>query len=390
MAFAKNNQKVSSFPAPLSSPRQTLVPRLCAESSCKLSRLLTVGFLVAFWSAPVTAQADTFAGFLAEWDRPAVIEGSLSKSHALDTVWARSLVWNPATSALAYTESQAMRMAKGRSKAKPEFRYGAVLHNALEGKGFDSNLGMSMCAQKEVIAGQLKSFAEREGLKAINLDLESLPADAGPQFEAFIDTMITTFKGSDVRLSVSLHAQKAESTPFEGARFQRWQEIAKRNIDVVIMAYDHAWSASPPGPIAPLAWVIDVTKHALAVFGEKKLIIALPLYGYEWRGVASGGVDKPGAEQILTWQGEPELAPLLQQKLEGAPHWKKDAGLKAADGTLAWDGPRHALAFDDSTSVLAKWKHLKSIGAKRLAVWRLGGETQEFHKSLRQLSRGRK
>ena len=60
------------------------------------------------------------------------------------------------------------------------------------------------------------------------------------------------------------------------------------------MAYDY--STGEPGPIAPLAWVeqaVEGTKKAVA--DDSKLVLGVPMYGYNWV-VATAGTCPPIAE----------------------------------------------------------------------------------------------
>ena len=56
---------------------------------------------------------------------------------------------------------------------------------------------------------------------------------------------------------------------------------------VILMAYNHHWSTSDPGAIAPYSWVTAVWKCADDP-DMPKMILALPNYGYDWVVNASG------------------------------------------------------------------------------------------------------
>jgi spore germination protein YaaH len=59
------------------------------------------------------------------------------------------------------------------------------------------------------------------------------------------------------------------------------------------MAYDY--STSDPGPIAPIDWVADVVHAAKDLVAPSKLILGVPVYGYDWPAGITGtcpvGVD---------------------------------------------------------------------------------------------------
>ena len=64
------------------------------------------------------------------------------------------------------------------------------------------------------------------------------------------------------------------------------------------MAYDYSVAAGDPGPIAPLAWVEQVIAGTSAASGDpSKLVLGVPLYGYNWP-VATSGACPSTAEGV--------------------------------------------------------------------------------------------
>ena len=249
---------------------------------------------------------------------------------------------------------------------KANFFVGPVLHNSTE-KGFDPNLGLSFFKSTDKVLASLKLLIKQHHWTALNIDFESLPAASAEDFEKFLRKLRAQFKG--LKISVCLHAQVPGSPVYEGAQFQRWNQLKKIDVEFVVMAYDYSWATSKPGAIAPADWVRKVSQYAIKVFGVKKVIIALPLYGYHWS-LAKDGV---------SWLGVPDIFPNLQKKVV-ADGWKQETGVLSIDGSLYRRGNQEVVSFDSEKSFKEKRQMLKKIGVRRFALWRIGAESDFFYK----------
>ena len=64
-----------------------------------------------------------------------------------------------------------------------------------------------------------------------------------------------------------------------------------------VMAYDYSVPSGEPGPIAPLPWVDGVIAGTSAASGDpSKLVLGIPLYGYNWVVAHDRARARPSAE----------------------------------------------------------------------------------------------
>ncbi len=139
------------------------------------------------------------------------------------------------------------------------------------------------------------------------------------------------------------------------------------NVDyAVLMAYDQHYSGGPAGPIADIAWVNDVLNYAESIFAPGKLLLGLPLYGYNWN-VSVGGTAKPMAYGDV----------VTTVFAYGAQIRMVDA---AQSPTFTYDGGNgiHQVWFENSTSLQAKLDLASNKGVAGWAAWRLGQEDPNF------------
>jgi spore germination protein YaaH len=353
--------------------------------SLKFYKISTLFLLFTFSHE---AHAEKFSGWLAEWDSPKTIESTLKNVHNLDTIWMQNLLLAQDAQSVTFTETEAMKALR-KAVRSPMTRIGPVLHNATE-KGFDAQLGMRLLKKPDAVLKRLRELSKKEGWTALNIDLESLDPEAAELFEKFLDNCVATLKGLDVRISVSLHAKTGPHSGFEGNKFQRWDKIAQKPVDAVVMAYDYTWSQSEPGPTAPSHWIENVTTYASSIFKEYRLILALPTYGYHWKKLTST-INATTAKQDkvkdpphskVSWQGTAKLGVELMETIRTDKEWKIRSNTALADGVFYWKGDGEAIAFDTPESLSTKLKMIRKKGIKTpIAFWRLGGDNADFHSS---------
>jgi spore germination protein len=202
----------------------------------------------------------------------------------------------------------------------------------------------------------LVDAAVREEWDGIDLDYEDLPASAGPLFVEFLQALRDDLDEHDLLLSVTVPARTSDDGEASAYDYAAIGAVADQ---VRVMAYDHAWSGSPAGPIAPPDWVRDVVGYAVERVPADKLMLGIGTYGYDW--VGSTGVDLGAAE-----------AAALAERVGAEPRWDDDAA--AMTFTYQRDGQAHSVWYEDAESLAVKQDIAVEAGLRGIAVWRLGGE----------------
>lgn len=117
----------------------------------------------------------------------------------------------------------------------------------------------------------------------IDIDYEVFPANARDDFTAFIEGLADALHAEGRLLSVTVHA-KVDEGVHEGALAQDWPRLIAASDIFRIMTYDYTSRNRPPGPIAPVWWVLDVLAYAHSVTDEMdKVHVGLHFYGYSWQ-----------------------------------------------------------------------------------------------------------
>jgi spore germination protein YaaH len=144
---------------------------------------------------------------------------------------------------------------------------------------------------------QVAPIMERYGFTDLNIDIESvLPASESAQmrFTSFIREVkrnLTSQGGKPKTITID-----ASPTDLIKPRLISLQDIEPYVDFVVLMTYDYHYSGSfVTGPVAPL-WGAGIynefdtetgIEKALAVLPPHKVILGVPLYGYEWETITA-------------------------------------------------------------------------------------------------------
>ncbi|MGY1594786.1 glycosyl hydrolase family 18 protein [Geodermatophilus sp. SYSU D00708] len=204
---------------------------------------------------------------------------------------------------------------------------------------------------------QLVELATRNSWEGIDLDYEALPPTAGPQYTEFLEALRDDLHAQGLRLTVAVPARVGDDDP-NGLAYS-YQLIGRIVDEVRVMAYDHSYSTSEAGPVAPVDWVRDVVDHAVAEVPREKLMLGLPAYGYDW--VGSEGRNLGAADAVA-----------LAQEVGVEPRWDDESA--AWTFTYSADGQQHTVWYEDARSLDRKQEIAAEERLRGVAIWSLGGE----------------
>ncbi len=214
------------------------------------------------------------------------------------------------------------------------------------------------------------------GYDGIDIDYESLPVTDIEVFSAFIRELGTSLHENGKLLSVALHPKTSAQASWNGPGAQDWVAIARHADLLKIMVYDYHWSSFHAGPIAPIDWLRDILDYAYTIPEAKgKIIIGLPLYGYDW------GPD--GTAKALTYNDTIKLMSdqkILNPSRDRVEHSSSVCRYYSHNVEPHFEyqvsGSTHTVYFQDIHAIRERVKVIAEYGelVKGVALWRLGGE----------------
>ena len=235
---------------------------------------------------------------------------------------------------------------------------------------FDPNVAKTLKDpdQRAALEAQLmRFFTTFPAYHGLSLDLENLPDDAMPAYEALISELFAQMHPRKLRLYVNLGVSTQPKD---------LKTVAANADGIVLMNYDEHEVQSDPGPIAGQQWFTANLAKALQSVPREKLICAIGSYGYDW---AESMPSKPHERHF-----EPKV--VNTDVLSVADAWQR-ASDADADIDLDYDSlnahyeymdedahQRHIVWFLDATTVLDEMRGARALGIQTFALWRLGSE----------------
>ncbi len=197
------------------------------------------------------------------------------------------------------------------------------------------------------------------GYAGIDIDYENLHATDRHAFTVFITDLAGALHAHGKTLSVAVFAKTSNAGYGQANLAQDYAALGRAADEVRVMAYNYHWSASPPGPVAPIGWVRAVLRYARTQIPGSKIILGIPLYGFDWSG---------GRGAALSWLHAFQLATRYHVR----PSYDTAAQEPWFGYTAA--GRRHVVWFETQASSRAKFEAAAGAGAGGVFLWMFGYE----------------
>ncbi len=221
------------------------------------------------------------------------------------------------------------------------------------------------------IIGSLLGIVQRGGYAGIHIDFEGIFPEDRPYLTAFMSELAAAFRGAGKLVTMAVAAKTYDATLGWAGAYD-YANLAPSVDLVTVMAYDYHYSGSPnPGPIAPIDWVGRVASFAASQFGPNKVLLGIPLYGYDWNLVTG-----PPAKA----RRYGDIVDLVSRY--GGTFAFDDNSKSAYYQYTAPDGAAHEVWFENVASVGAKVDVAIRYNLAGIALWRLGQEDGDVWKVI--------
>jgi spore germination protein YaaH len=217
---------------------------------------------------------------------------------------------------------------------------------------------------------EIVAFVQRQDYAGIDIDYEDLRASDRTAFTAFITELAAALHAKGKVLSVDLFAKPDNRGYDQRNLAQDYRAIGQVADQVRLMGYEYHWADSDPGPIAPLGWIRAVLRYAKTQIPANKIILGVPLYGYDW--VAGHGTP-------VSWLQAFQLSERygVQPRFDAASQSPWFSYTDSSDR-------RHVVWFENGPSVKAKVETAADAGIGGVYVWLYGLEDTSIWTALRQ------
>ena len=243
-----------------------------------------------------------------------------------------------------------------------------VLTNFEEGQ-FSTEIATAIftneALQDRVLNQALQVMAEK-GYQGLDFDFEYLGAENRERYVRFLLKARQLLKARGYYISAALapkYRTEQRGVLYEGHDYQAIGQV----VDFIFfMTYEWGWSGGKPMAVSPLPQMRNVMKYAISVVPKEKIMLGMPLYGYDWTlpyvpgGKFAKSISPQRALELALRYG----VSIEYDKVSQAP-WFRYADEQ---------GGQHEVWFEDARSMQAKFDLVKELGIRGFYYWVLGND----------------
>ncbi|MEH7383712.1 glycosyl hydrolase family 18 protein [Bacillus sp. JJ1533] len=210
------------------------------------------------------------------------------------------------------------------------------------------------------LVNNITYLVTNRGYGGITIDFERVLAEDRDLFTGFLRELSDRLRPLGRTLTIAVPAKTSEEIPW--LRGYDFGGIGSVVDYMFIMAYDFHHAGSEPGPVAPITDVRRTIEFAIRYVPHRKIIIGMPLYGYDWIIPHSPGRVAPA----ISNERAMETAMRFQSPIQYSTEYESPF-FYYTDQT----GLRHEVWFEDVRSMGAKMLLIHEYGLQGLGAWQL-------------------
>lgn len=232
-----------------------------------------------------------------------------------------------------------------------------VLDNFNKGANVQSEILFADTEARKNLIAQLMKDVKTYDLDGINLDIESIKAEAGPHYVQFIRELSVDCRKAGIILSVDTYV------PSPYTAFYNREEIGRVADYVVIMGYDEHYAGGEAGSVASYDYVEKGISDTLSMVPRGKVLNGIPFYTRLWN-ITEGSSKAMGISAAKKWVSENQVELV----------WQEELGQYYGEITL--DGMFYQLWMEEDRSVAKKMELIRQKKLAGVACWKLGFEDE--------------
>lgn len=232
----------------------------------------------------------------------------------------------------------------------------------LTSEGFSSDLVKQVLnnpTSRTNLVNNIYYLVARKGYGGVNIDFERVREEERDLYTGFLRQLRDRFKPAGYVLTVAVPAKTSEDIPWlKGYDFGGIGSVVNF---MFIMAYDWHHAGSEPGPVAPITEVRKTIEFAINQVPRRKIILGVPLYGYDWivphkpGDIAPAISNENSIKKAMRYQ-----SPIQYSEEYQSPFFR----YRDQQG-------QHEVWFEDVRSMSAKMMLVRQYGLQSIGAWQL-------------------
>jgi spore germination protein len=216
--------------------------------------------------------------------------------------------------------------------------------------------------QNTLITNIIETISAK-GYDGLNIDFEYLGAENREPFNQFLRNVTERLHNEGYSVSAALAPKvsaEQEGAWYEGHDYAAIGQIVDFSI---LMTYEWGWSGGPPMPVSPITEVREVIEFAVSVMDPNKIVMSIPLYGYDWTLPYEEGGEFANAlnpVQAVNLAREKNVA-ISYDDEEEAPFFEY----------VDDEGQEHIVWFEDLRTMRAMFNLVDEFSLRGVSFWNL-------------------
>ncbi len=231
-------------------------------------------------------------------------------------------------------------------------------------------------SSRQNLVNNILAKAIQYDLDGINLDIESVPKEAGEAFVELVRELGLKCRANGIILSVD------NPVPSGFSEYYKRAEQACFADYIVLMAYDEHWSGSDEGSVASLTFTENAVKDTIAEGVDASQIVqGNPFYIRIWKETPKDSDESDTAEvasdDYVNYDLSSEAVGMAEAENRIAANGVEKEYMPEDGQNYAsykYNGCAYKIWFEDETSVTARMEVMKKYAVAGAAFWRAGLE----------------
>jgi spore germination protein len=226
-------------------------------------------------------------------------------------------------------------------------------------------------ALQDKLLDEAIAIMKEKGYLGLDFDFEYLGAENRQPYIDFLKKAKNRLKEEDERYILTVALAPKIKDDQVGVLYEGhdYKEIGKIVDFIFFMTYEWGWSGGPPRAVSPLNEVRKVMNYAIENVPRDKIMMGMPLYGYDWTlPFVKGGK----FAKSIGFKDAVAIADKYNQEIR----YDKEAQAPYFRYTDE-EGKEHEVWFDDARSIQAKLNLVKELGLRGFFYWVLANESPQ-------------
>jgi spore germination protein len=201
---------------------------------------------------------------------------------------------------------------------------------------------------------------QNKGYYALDIDFEYVPQRDKEAYAAFVKRLTEQLNKVGFLSLVALAPKTSSSQSGLLYEAHDYFALGRAANLALTMTYEWGYTYGPPMAVAPINKVNEVLSYAVTEIPPQKLLMGIPLYGYDWKIPYEKGVSKatsisPQQAIVIAYENSAEI---LYNEASQAPYFR-------------YGNDTHEVWFEDAKSIQAKLSLLDRYSLAGIGYWNL-------------------